>query len=101
MASAGVPTAERLLAARPPCVLKADGLAAGKGVFVCRTQAELDAGLHSVSAYGNAVVIEELLEGEEVSVFALCDGMRAVALPSAQDFKRVGDGNTGPNTGGM
>lgn len=101
MRAAGVPTAETLAVARPPCVLKADGLAAGKGVFVCRNQSELDAGLRSVSAYGNAVVIEELLEGEEVSVFALCDGMRAVALPSAQDFKRVGDGDTGPNTGGM
>ena len=101
MRAAGVPTAETLAVARPPCVLKADGLAAGKGVFVCHNQSELDAGLRSVSAYGNAVVIEELLEGEEVSVFALCDGMRAVALPSAQDFKRVGDGNTGPNTGGM
>ncbi|TML21331.1 MAG: phosphoribosylamine--glycine ligase [Actinobacteria bacterium] len=101
MRAAGVPTAETLAVARPPCVLKADGLAAGKGVFVCRNQPELDTGLRSVSAYGNAVVIEELLEGEEVSVFALCDGMRAVALPSAQDFKRVGDGDTGPNTGGM
>ncbi|MFY9578693.1 MAG: phosphoribosylamine--glycine ligase [Gaiellaceae bacterium] len=101
MRAAGVPTAETLAVARPPCVLKADGLAAGKGVFVCRNQSELDAGLRSVSAYGNAVVIEELLEGEEVSVFALCDGIRAVALPSAQDFKRVGDGDTGPNTGGM
>jgi len=101
MRAAGVPTAETLAVARPPCVLKADGLAAGKGVFVCRSQAELDAGLQSVSAYGSAVVIEELLEGEEVSVFALCDGLRAVALPSAQDFKRVGDGDTGPNTGGM
>ena len=101
MRAAGVPTAETLAVARPPCVLKADGLAAGKGVFVCRNQPDLDTGLRSVSAYGNAVVIEELLEGEEVSVFALCDGMRAVALPSAQDFKRVGDGDTGPNTGGM
>jgi phosphoribosylamine--glycine ligase len=101
MRAAGVPTAEMLAFARPPCVLKADGLAAGKGVFVCRNQSELEAGLRGVSAYGNAVVIEELLEGDEVSVFALCDGMRAVALPSAQDFKRVGDGDTGPNTGGM
>jgi phosphoribosylamine--glycine ligase len=101
MRAAGVPTAEALAVARPPCVLKADGLAAGKGVFVCRTQEELDAGLRGVTSFGHAIVIEELLEGEEVSAFALCDGMTAVALPPAQDFKRVGDGDTGPNTGGM
>jgi phosphoribosylamine---glycine ligase len=101
MRAAGVPTAEALAVARPPCVIKADGLAAGKGVFVCRDQSELDAGLRAVAAFGDEIVIEELLEGEEVSVFALCDGARAVALPSAQDFKRVGDGDTGPNTGGM
>ncbi len=101
MNAAGVPTAETLAVARPPCVLKADGLAAGKGVFVCRTQAELEEGLHEVRAFGDAVVIEELLEGDEVSVFALCDGSNAVALPTAQDFKRVGEADTGPNTGGM
>jgi phosphoribosylamine---glycine ligase len=101
MREAGVPMSEQMPVARPPCVVKADGLAAGKGVVVCRTQEELDAGLRTVSALGGAVVIEELLEGEEVSVFALCDGMRAVALPAAQDFKRLGDGDTGPNTGGM
>jgi len=101
MNAAGVPTAETLAVARPPCVLKADGLAAGKGVFVCRTQAELEAGLRQVRAFGDAVVIEELLEGDEVSVFALCDGSNAVALPTAQDFKRVGEADTGPNTGGM
>jgi phosphoribosylamine--glycine ligase len=101
MRSAGVPTAESLSVARPPCVVKADGLAAGKGVFVCRTQEELDAALRAASAYGDSLVIEELLEGEELSVFAVCDGTRAVALPAAQDFKRVGDGDEGPNTGGM
>ena len=101
MSAAGVPTAEPLAVARPPCVLKADGLAAGKGVFVCRSQAELEDGLREVAAFGEAVVIEELLEGEEVSVFALCDGARAIPLPTAQDFKRVGDGDSGPNTGGM
>ncbi|TML74055.1 MAG: phosphoribosylamine--glycine ligase [Actinobacteria bacterium] len=101
MHAAGVPTAETLAVARPPCVLKADGLAAGKGVVVCRTQEELDAGLRAIAAYGDDVVIEELLEGEEVSVFAICDGARAVPLPAAQDFKRIGDGDTGPNTGGM
>jgi phosphoribosylamine---glycine ligase len=99
--TAGVPTAESLSVARPPCVIKADGLAAGKGVFVCRTQDELDAALRAASAFGNSIVIEELLEGDEVSLFAVCDGARAVALPAAQDFKRISDGDEGPNTGGM
>jgi phosphoribosylamine--glycine ligase len=101
MTAAGVPTAERLPVARPPCVIKADGLTAGKGVFVCRTQAELDAGLQAASAHGGPLVIEELLEGEELSLFAVCDGSDALALTPAQDFKRVGDGDVGPNTGGM
>jgi phosphoribosylamine--glycine ligase len=101
MKAAGVPTAETMAVARPPCVLKADGLAAGKGVVICRTQEELEAGLRTVAAFGEAVVIEELLEGEEVSAFAICDGSHAVALPAAQDFKRIGDDDTGPNTGGM
>jgi phosphoribosylamine--glycine ligase len=99
--AAGVPAAESLSVARPPCVLKADGLAAGKGVFVCRTQTELDAALPAVARLGGAFVVEELLEGPEVSVFALCDGVNAVALPAAQDFKRAFDGDEGPNTGGM
>ena len=99
--AADVPTAETLAVAQPPCVLKADGLAAGKGVFVCRTAAELSAGLDAVAAYGSDVVVEELLEGEEASVLALCDGTAALPLPAAQDFKRVGDGDSGPNTGGM
>jgi phosphoribosylamine--glycine ligase len=99
--AAGVPTAHRLAVARPPCVVKADGLAAGKGVFVCRTQSELDAGLRAASALGGDIVIEALLEGEEVSLFALTDGRRAIALAPAQDFKRLGDDDTGPNTGGM
>jgi phosphoribosylamine--glycine ligase len=99
--AAGVPTARRLAVARPPCVVKADGLAAGKGVFVCRTQDELDAGLRGAAALGGDILVEELLEGEEVSLFAITDGTRAVALAPAQDFKRIGDGDTGPNTGGM
>jgi phosphoribosylamine---glycine ligase len=82
-------------------VIKADGLTAGKGVFVCRDQRELDAALQAAAAFGDALVIEELLEGEEISVFALCDGARAIALPAAQDFKRVEEGDVGPNTGGM
>ncbi|MFL6010401.1 MAG: phosphoribosylamine--glycine ligase [Gaiellaceae bacterium] len=101
MRAAGVPTAEKLAVARPPCVIKADGLAAGKGVFVCHDQIELDAALRAATELGDDVVIEELLEGEEVSVFALCDGARAVPLPAVQDFKRIGDGDAGPNTGGM
>ncbi len=101
MGAAGVPAANSLSVARPPCVVKADGLAAGKGVFVCWTQEELDAALPAAAALGGALVIEELLEGEELSLFALCDGSNAVALAPAQDFKRIGDGDTGPNTGGM
>ena len=101
MRAAGVPTAPVLSIARPPCVVKADGLAAGKGVFVCRTQEQLDAALPAAAALGQAIVIEELIEGTEVSVFALCDGANAIALPSAQDFKRAYDGDEGPNTGGM
>jgi phosphoribosylamine--glycine ligase len=99
--AASVPTAALLDEARAPCVVKADGLAAGKGVFVCRTQDEADTALERVRALGGDVVIEELLEGEEVSLFALCDGQRAVPLAPAQDFKRLLDGDEGPNTGGM
>jgi phosphoribosylamine--glycine ligase len=99
--AAGVPTATALPVARPPCVVKADGLAAGKGVFVCRTAAELESGLRRVAALRGAVVIEELLEGEELSVLAVCDGSHAVALPAARDYKRALDGDEGPNTGGM
>jgi phosphoribosylamine---glycine ligase len=101
MRAAGVPTAETMSVARPPCVIKADGLAAGKGVFVCQTQEELDAALAASAALGDAILIEELLEGEELSVLALCDGVRAIALPAVQDFKRAHEEDTGPNTGGM
>jgi phosphoribosylamine--glycine ligase len=101
MAAAGVASAARLAIARPPCVVKEDGLAAGKGVFVCHTQEELDVGLRAAAALGGDLLIEELLEGEEVSLFAITDGERAVALAPAQDFKRVGEHDTGPNTGGM
>jgi phosphoribosylamine--glycine ligase len=99
--AAGVPTAKTLAVARPPCVLKVDGLAAGKGVFVCRTQEELDSALPAAGSLGQPLLIEELLEGTEVSAFALCDGVNAIPLPSAQDFKRAYDGDAGPNTGGM
>ena len=101
MAAAGVPTAAILAEPVAPCVLKVDGLAAGKGVVVCHTQAEVEAGLVELAALGGALVIEELLEGPEISVFALCDGATCLALPVAQDFKRAEDGDVGPNTGGM
>ena len=82
-----------------PVVIKADGLAAGKGVTVAMTRAEAEA---AIDAAGDApLVIEEFLEGEEASLFALVDGETAVPLASAQDHKRVGEGDTGPNTGGM
>ena len=101
LAAAGVPSAARLALARPPCVVKADGLAAGKGVFVCRTQGEVDDALRALSAAGGDIVVEELLEGPEVSLFAICDGHTARPLVPAQDFKRSLDGDEGPNTGGM
>jgi phosphoribosylamine--glycine ligase len=99
--AAGVSTAETLSVARAPCVVKADGLATGKGVFVCRSAEEVDAALRAVAAFGGEFVIEELLDGEEVSLFALSDGAHVVPFGAAQDFKRAGDGDTGPNTGGM
>jgi phosphoribosylamine--glycine ligase len=90
-----------------PIVVKADGLAAGKGVVVAMTEDEALAAIDAMmdqkvfGESGAAVVIEERLLGEEVSLFALCDGEDALLLGSAQDHKRVGDGDTGPNTGGM
>jgi phosphoribosylamine--glycine ligase len=101
MESAGVPTARTLPVARPPCVVKADGLAAGKGVWVCHNADDLEAGLRAAEALGQPFHVEELLEGDEVSIFALCDGRSALSLPAAQDYKRIGDGDEGPNTGGM
>ena len=82
-----------------PVVIKADGLAAGKGVTVAMTREEAEAAIRA--AGDGPMVIEEFLEGEEASLFALVDGSRTVALASAQDHKRVGEGDTGPNTGGM
>jgi phosphoribosylamine---glycine ligase len=91
-----------------PIVVKADGLAAGKGVVVAQTLAEAEAAIDDIMqhavlgpAAGASVVIEECLEGDEVSLFALCDGTRAVLIGAAQDHKRIGDGDTGANTGGM
>jgi phosphoribosylamine--glycine ligase len=95
-----------LAAQEVPIVVKADGLAAGKGVVVAMTRAEAEAAVDAcfAGAFGAAgaeVVIEEFLDGEEASFFALCDGTTALALATAQDHKRVGDNDTGPNTGGM
>ena len=90
----------------PPYVIKADGLAAGKGVVIAETYAEALVALDDMfgGGFGDAgatVVIEEFMTGEEASFFALTDGTDVVAFGSAQDYKRVGDGDTGPNTGGM
>src|SRR5690606_24790527 len=90
-----------------PVVLKADGLAAGKGVLICenleQSQTELRAMLEDAKfgEASNVVVIEEFLQGIELSVFILCDGESYKILPSAKDYKRVGAGDTGLNTGGM
>ena len=89
-----------------PIVVKADGLAAGKGVVVATTLAEALAAVDDAlggrfGAAGAEIVVEEFLAGEEASFFALCDGTHALPLAAAQDHKRVGDGDTGPNTGGM
>jgi phosphoribosylamine---glycine ligase len=84
-----------------PIVVKADGLAGGKGVVVAKTMEEAEAAVDTLLAVGSAIVVEEFLEGEEVSFFALCDGVTAMPFASAQDHKRVGDGDTGQNTGGM
>ena len=115
MAAAGVPTAAHAtvvgvddgLAAISsyPAVLKFDGLAAGKGVVIAADAEEARTALSEMlelRRFGpGPVVVEEFLEGEEVSLLALCDGERAVALQPARDFKRIGEGDTGPNTGGM
>ncbi|WP_372622360.1 phosphoribosylamine--glycine ligase [Falsiroseomonas sp.] len=117
--AAGVPTAAwarfddpgaaraHIRAKGAPIVVKADGLAAGKGVVVAQTLAEAEAAIAEImesrvhGAAGASVVIEDFLEGEEVSFFALCDGATALPMAAAQDHKRVGEGDTGPNTGGM
>jgi len=115
MGAAGVPTAayevvrdpQAGLAAieRYPVVIKADGLAAGKGVIIAADEGEARAALHDLLVehkFGTTqVVVEEYLEGEELSLLALCDAKTAVPLASAQDYKRIYDGDEGPNTGGM
>jgi phosphoribosylamine--glycine ligase len=104
--TASGPAKEYLKKTGAPIVIKADGLAAGKGVVVAQTLAEANAAIDmmfdgGLGAAGAEVVIEEFMVGEEASFFALCDGESALPLASAQDHKRVGDGDTGPNTGGM
>jgi phosphoribosylamine--glycine ligase len=88
-----------------PAVIKADGLAAGKGVVIAQDEAEAHTALVAMieeRRFGDhPVLVEEFLEGDELSVLALCDGERALPLAPARDFKRIGDGDTGPNTGGM
>jgi phosphoribosylamine--glycine ligase len=84
-----------------PYVVKDDGLAAGKGVVVTSNRTAAVSHAHEVLAANHPVLVEEYLAGPEVSLFAVCDGTRAVPLVPAQDFKRLGDGDTGPNTGGM
>jgi phosphoribosylamine--glycine ligase len=117
MAEAGVPTAshtvlrdraealEQLSGAPFPAVLKADGLAAGKGVIICASQAEARKAVDlffTERRFGETtVVLERFLDGEELSLLALCDGENVVPLAPAQDYKRILDGDRGPNTGGM
>jgi phosphoribosylamine---glycine ligase len=117
MAEAGVPTAahtllrsreealEHLSCAPYPAVLKADGLAAGKGVIICSTEAEAREAVEvyfTEKRFGDTVVVlEEFLEGAELSLLALCDGENVVPLAPAQDYKRIFDADRGPNTGGM
>jgi phosphoribosylamine---glycine ligase len=119
MASAGVPTAASRVFSElgpalthierhaEPLVVKASGLAAGKGAVVCTTRAEaatVARGMLEAGALGDAgreIVVETFLEGEELSILALTDGERLLILPGAQDHKRLGEGDTGPNTGGM
>ncbi|MCD4759044.1 MAG: phosphoribosylamine--glycine ligase [Arcobacteraceae bacterium] len=92
---------------KTPIVVKADGLCAGKGVIIALSKEEAKeavSGMLSGESFGDAgakVVVEEYLDGYELSIFAVCDGDNYVVLPAAQDHKRVGDGDTGPNTGGM
>ncbi len=84
-----------------PWVVKTDGLAAGKGVVVAETVDATLAAIERLGAGGARLLLEQVLVGEEISLIALCDGERALMLPAAQDHKRLGDGDTGPNTGGM
>jgi phosphoribosylamine--glycine ligase len=119
MRDAGVPTARAIVCTEPdkakgaaralglPIVIKASGLASGKGVFVCQTAAEADRAIddmlvkHAFGVAGQEMLVEEFMQGEELSVFAITDGENAIPLVAAQDHKRLLDGDRGPNTGGM
>ncbi|MFC2094478.1 phosphoribosylamine--glycine ligase [Bacteroidota bacterium] len=121
MLSAGVPTAKYIefnssmydqakdfiRQKKYPCVIKADGLAAGKGVVICNNDEEAQAALNSFfidrifGKSGDKILIEDFLDGEEASVFAITDGNNFICLPASQDHKRIGDNDTGKNTGGM
>lgn len=101
------PAKEYIRTKKYPCVIKVDGLAAGKGVFVCQDSKEAEEALNLIfhnkvfKESGDKVLVEEFLTGEEVSVFAICDGHDFVCLPASQDHKRIGDNDIGKNTGGM
>jgi phosphoribosylamine--glycine ligase len=101
------PAKEFIRSKKYPCVIKVDGLAAGKGVFVCNEPKEAETALNLIfldKAFGESgdkVLVEEYLTGQEVSIFAICDGQEFVCLPAAQDHKRIGDNDSGKNTGGM
>jgi phosphoribosylamine--glycine ligase len=119
MATHGIPTARAAsfadaAAARDfagafegKCAVKADGLALGKGVLICHSMAEASEAIEEMlvrqkfGSAGSRIVIQELLEGMEISLHALCDGRTALLFPTAQDYKRIGENDTGPNTGGM
>jgi len=119
MAEKNIPTAEyknfsdseaarQYAKSRPfPVVIKADGLATGKGVIIASNEAEIDAAIDSIminkvfGSSGDKVVIEDFLNGQEVSVHALCDGHQSVMFPASQDHKQIFDGDKGPNTGGV
>jgi len=98
---------ECLAEAAYPLVIKADGLAAGKGVIICSSHEEAAAAIEDIleskvfGSAGSSIVVEEFLEGSEASIFAICDGTNYVVLPSSQDHKKIGENETGKNTGGM
>jgi phosphoribosylamine--glycine ligase len=101
------PAKEYIKSKKYPCVVKVDGLAAGKGVIICNNSSEAEAALELIfrdnvfRESGEKVLVEEFLTGEEVSVFAICDGNDFICLPASQDHKRIGDNDTGKNSGGM
>lgn len=119
MRKAGIPTADyavfddhkkaldHINGQKYPLVIKASGLALGKGVIICQNEGQARAALQSAmvekvfGASGNQIIVEEFLEGQEISIHAFCDGQRAALFPASQDHKQAFDGDLGPNTGGM